>query len=143
MARILLAESNRQIREFIAGILVDFGHDVRTCADSVEAGACLVTGPIDFLVTDLVLRDSHGSILGIICAARGIPMITLTGREFHAGEAAGSRPRPLLEKPFRFADLQSVLNAVAALPGPTDTLDPKVTGSNRRRPRATQRPRSR
>jgi DNA-binding response OmpR family regulator len=120
MARILLAESNKQIREFIAGILVDFGHEVRTCGDSVEAGAYLTTGPVDFLVTDLVLRDSRGSILGIICAARGIPMITLTGREFHVDEAAGDRPTPLLEKPFRFADLQSVLNALAPLPGTTD-----------------------
>ncbi len=83
-----------------------------------------MTGPIDFLVTDLVLRDSHGSILGIICAARGIPMITLTGREFHAAEAAESRPTPLLEKPFRFADLKTVLNAVAAPPGPTDASTP-------------------
>jgi len=119
MARILLAESNRQIREFIAGILADFGHEVRACEDGIEAGACLVTGPIDFLVTDLVLRDSHGSVLGIICAARGIPMITLTGREFLSAEAAEDRPPPLLEKPFRFADLQSVLNAVAELPDAT------------------------
>jgi DNA-binding NtrC family response regulator len=125
MARILLAESNRQIREFIAGILVDFGHDVRACEDSIEAGACLVSGPIDFLVTDLVLRDSHGLILGIICAARGIPTITLTGREFNAAEAVEDRPTPLFEKPFRFADLQSVLNAVAVLPGPADTSAPE------------------
>lgn len=113
MAQILLAESDRRIREFIAGILGDFGHDVTTCRDGIEATACLGTGPIDILLTDLVLRDSEGATLSRNCAARGIPTITLTGREFRADQAERDRPPPLVEKPFRFADLQCVLDAVA------------------------------
>jgi DNA-binding NtrC family response regulator len=115
MARILLAESDRSIREFIAGILAEFGHDVRVCENGVDASVWLATVPIDVLVTDMVLDGDQGLILSKRCAALGIRAITLTGREFHADEAERDRPPPLLEKPFRFSDLQQVLNAVENL----------------------------
>jgi DNA-binding NtrC family response regulator len=117
MVQILLAESDRPIGQFIAGILTDFGYDVTLCQDGAEAAAVLASGPIDVLVTDLVLRDGEGSMLSGHCAARGIPTITLTGHEFHVGQAAQDRPPPLVEKPFRFDDLQTVLDAVAAYSG--------------------------
>jgi CheY-like chemotaxis protein len=116
MARVLLAESDRRIREFIAGILSDCGHAVAACADGVEATASL--GTVDVVVTDLVLRLGQGTIFGQNCAALGIPTITLSGHEFRPGQAAAERPPPLLEKPFRFADLQSVLGAVADYSSP-------------------------
>ena len=119
MAQILVAESDRQIREFIAGILRDFGHDVTACGDGTEAVALLAIGPIEVMVTDLVLRDDEGSTLSRHCAARGIPTITLTGHQFRIDQAARDRPPPLVDKPFRFDDLQSVLDAVAAYSGST------------------------
>ena len=113
MVHILLAESDKPIRQFMAGILTDFGHDVTVCQDGAEAAALLAIGPIDVLITDLVLRDGEGSTLSRHCVARGIPAITLTGHEFHIDQAAQDRPAPLVEKPFRIDDLQSVLDAVA------------------------------
>ena len=117
MAHIMLAESDRRIGQLIAGILTDFGHDVTLCQDGAEATARLAIGPIDVLVTDLVLRDGEGSMLSGHCAARGIPTITLTGHEFRFDQAARDRPPPLFEKPFRFDDLQSVVDAVAVYSG--------------------------
>jgi CheY-like chemotaxis protein len=119
MAQILLAEPDRPIRELIAGILTDFGHDVTACRDGAEATALLAIGPIDVLVTDLVLRDAEGATLSGHCLARGIPTVTLTGHEFHIDQAAQDRPPPLVEKPFRIDDLQSVLDAVAVYSGST------------------------
>ena len=113
MVQILLEESDRPIRQFMAGILTDFGHDVTVCQDGAEAAALLAIGKIDVLITDLVLRDGEGSTLSRHCVARGIPAITLTGHEFHIDQAAQDRPAPLVEKPFRIDDLQSVLEAVA------------------------------
>ena len=113
MVHILLAESDRPIRQFMAGILTDFGHDVTVCQDGAEAATLLAIGPIDVLITDLVLADGEGSTLGRHCAARGIPTITLTGHEFHLDQAVQDRPPPLIDKPFRIDDLQSVLDAVA------------------------------
>ena len=113
MAQILLAEPDRPIRDFIAGILTDFGHGVTVCRDGTEAAALLAIGPIDVLVTDLVLDDDKGSTLSRHCVARGIPTVTLTGHEFHIYQAEQDRPPMLVEKPFRFDDLQCVVDAVA------------------------------
>ena len=46
MARILLTEPDRAIREFIAGILTEFGHDVVASENIVEAEVWLATSPI-------------------------------------------------------------------------------------------------
>ncbi len=119
MANILVAESDRRIREFIAGILTDFGHDVTACQDGTEVVALLAIGPIDVLVTDLVLRNGKGVALCRHCAARGIPTITLTGHEFHVDQAVRDRPPPLVEKPFRLDDLQCLVDAVAVAAGST------------------------
>jgi DNA-binding NtrC family response regulator len=116
MAQILLAEPDRSIRNFIAGILSDFGHEVIGCQNCTEAAALLATGPIDVLVTDLVLNDGDGLTFGRDCLARGIPTITLIGHEF-GGDRAEQCPIALLEKPFRFDDLQSVLDAVTLVSG--------------------------
>jgi two-component system cell cycle response regulator CpdR len=114
MARILVAESDKAIREFIVGILAEVGHDVQACGNGIEASVWLASSAIDVLVTDMVLQGTQGLLLSKHCADLGIPTITLTGREFHADDARGERPLALLEKPFRFSDLQRVLNAVEA-----------------------------
>jgi CheY-like chemotaxis protein len=114
MARVLLAESDHRIREFIAGVLSDCGHAVEACANGVEASASLKGKAIDVVVTDLVLVRSQDGIFGRACAALGIPTITLSGREFRPDQAVAEWPLPFLEKPFRFADLQCVLDAIAA-----------------------------
>ena len=113
MAQILLAEPDRPIRDFIAGILMDFGHGVTSCGDGYEAAALLTIGPVDVLVTDLVLRDDEGSMLSRHCAAHGIPTITLTGHEYHLDRAQQDRPPLLIDRPFRLDDLQCVVDAVA------------------------------
>jgi DNA-binding NtrC family response regulator len=114
MARVLLAELDQRICEFLAGILADFGHEVITCRNGSEAKARLAIGPIDVLLSDLVLRDREGSQLDGYCAAHGIPAITLTGRELHDNQTTRERPICLLDKPFRFADLERVVEAVVA-----------------------------
>jgi CheY-like chemotaxis protein len=62
MVRVLLAESNKAIREFIAGILAECGHDVRACENGVEATVWLATSSIDVLVTDMALHGGQGLI---------------------------------------------------------------------------------
>jgi len=119
MAQILLAEPDRPIRDFIAGILSDFGHEVTVCENCTEAVGLLANGPIDVLVTDLVLGGGEASTLGGHCVARGIPTITLSGHEFHLDQAEQDRPLLLVDKPFRLDDLQCVIDAVALAAGST------------------------
>ncbi|MFZ3238687.1 MAG: hypothetical protein WA417_18235 [Stellaceae bacterium] len=114
MARILLAEPDQHVRRFIAGILADCGHAVETCSDSVEASLSLATRAIDVVVTDFVLGLAGGEAnLGRVCAALGIPTVTLTGSEIVPAQGVTERPAALREKPFRFGDLHNILDAVA------------------------------
>ena len=113
MAHILLAESDPRIRAFFAGILADCGHAVEICTDAVEATLSLATRSIDVVVSDLVLKTDDEAGLGRDCAALGIPAFTLSGRKYRPDLSLAERPPALLEKPFRFDDLQTVLDAVA------------------------------
>lgn len=118
MAIILLAEPDRQIRDFMAGILADCGHAVEACADGEEAISSLGARKVDVVVTDLMLSRELGPVFGANCAALGIPMVTLSGGEYRPGSAVATPSPKLLEKPFRFADLRCVLRAVASRSGP-------------------------
>lgn len=113
VARVLIAESDQHIREFFAGILADCGHAVETCADATEATTSLATRQIDVVVTDLVLEVGDETALVRNCAALGIPTFTLSGSKFRPGQSVAERPPALLQKPFRFDDLQTVLDAVS------------------------------
>jgi DNA-binding NtrC family response regulator len=114
MARVLLAESDQRIGDFIAGILAEFGHVVTMCTDPSEAGAKLAAAePIDVVVTDLLLPGGREAGLGSDWQSFDIPTITLTGHTFSVGQALPP-PLALIDKPFRFADLRSVVDAVAA-----------------------------
>ena len=117
VALILLAETDLHIRRFIAGILVDCGHAVVACADAAEAATSLSQRAVDVVVTDLILDDGEAARLGRDCAARGIPTVTLSGSRVRPGQSAATTPCGLIEKPFRFDDLRSVLDAVRAPSG--------------------------
>ena len=116
MAHILLVEPDRRIRDFVAGILSDCGHAVAACADGAAAAASLAIETVDLVVTDLVL-SREGSALRRRCAALGIAVVTLSGSAFRPGRRAAELLPPLVEKPFRFADLRSVLDAARFVPG--------------------------
>jgi CheY-like chemotaxis protein len=116
VALILLAETDLLIRRFITGILVDCGHAVVACADAAEAATSLSQRAVDVVVTDLILDRGEAARLGRDCAARGIPTVTLSGSRVRPGQSVAA-PRGLIEKPFRFDDLRSVLDAVRAPSG--------------------------
>lgn len=124
MSRILLAESDQRIRQFFAGILSDCGHVVETCADAVEARTSLTTHSIDAVVSDLVLESGHQTGLVRDCTALGIPTFTLSGNQFHPGLSLTDRPAAMLEKPFRFRDLHTVLEAVRRPPRSAQSQQP-------------------
>lgn len=131
MARILVAEGDRHIRRFVAGILSDCGHAVETCGDAVEAASSLATRAIDIVVTDLVLEFGGDTPLAHDCAARGIPTLSLSGNALLLPLKSVEQPRGLVEKPFRFGYLQRVIAAVAGQPEPARSGVPAPGGIGR------------
>ena len=69
--RVIVAESSRAIREFIAATLTAEGRIelVAACSDRTELETALASEPLDVLVTDVRLRPSHGDT-GIRIARR-------------------------------------------------------------------------
>ena len=123
MARVLVAEDDPATRRLIARILADFGHDVRERAEDGEARSWLSGGPVDVVVTDLVLRGDRGDRLARECKALGVAAVSLSGWAYRPGRGNGHKPPPLREKPFRVSDLKSVVDAVAAArPAPAPHL---------------------
>jgi DNA-binding NtrC family response regulator len=125
MARVLLAERDQRIGDFLAGILAEFGHEVATCADAIELSARLAGDAIDVVLTDFMLSDDRDPGFRRDCEARDIPAITLTGQLLSLDRSALA-PLPLIDKPFRFADLSSVVEAVAACTATVAARPPEI-----------------
>jgi DNA-binding response OmpR family regulator len=113
MARILVVEPDRRVRQFIAGILADFGHRVEQCGDANGARRWLRRAQFDVLATDLMLAESDADDLPAL--AGGAPVLTLSGRRFSPEERRHDRPAGLRDKPFRFADLTRLVGAIVLL----------------------------
>lgn len=111
MARVLVVEPDRRIRQFIAGILGDFGHQVEQCSGVAEARQRLQQSPFDVVASDLPLERDGGRGR----APPGSPeIVSLSGGSLHAVAAWREPPVRLHEKPFRFADLHNLVRAVGS-----------------------------
>ena len=110
MARVLVIEPDCGIRAFVAGILVDLGHDVQQCEGTAEACVHLETAVFDVLATDLVLHDRRSEAAGL---APHLPLTTLAGEMYCIDDTDANLPLPLRARPFRFADLHRLVAAIA------------------------------
>lgn len=110
MSRVLVVEPDRRIRNFIAGILRDFGHHVQQCRDAADAWQWLGAGRFDVIATDLVIDEDGRNFPDL---TQRVPVLTLSGRLF--GSTARDEPTTgLHDKPFRLADLRSLVAAIGA-----------------------------
>ena len=109
MSRVLVIEPDRRIRNFIAGILSDFGHHVQQCRDPADARRWLGRARFDVVATDLVLDDETGDFPDL---AQRVRVLTLSGRLFRSAFARHEQAARLNDKPFRLADLRSLVAAI-------------------------------
>lgn len=81
MARILVAEDDKAVREFVARALSHSGHDVVTADDGLEALARLETDEFDLLITDIVMPGLDGIALALKLAKErpSLPILMMTG----------------------------------------------------------------
>ncbi|MET1028405.1 MAG: response regulator [Dongiaceae bacterium] len=109
MARILVAEDDEQLRNFLVRVLERAGHRVEAAADGAHAGEALADESVDLLIADVTMPGLDGVELAKQ-VSRGNPdvkIMFITGfaavalQRGHAGNGTtGVAGLPALSKPF-------------------------------------------
>jgi DNA-binding NtrC family response regulator len=81
MARILIAEDDPQVRGMLRTTLERAGHEVREAGDGREALRVCAEGPVDIVVTDLIMPEMEGiaTIRALRQAHPGMKIIAMSG----------------------------------------------------------------
>lgn len=119
MGRILIAEDDSSMRQFLAMALRRAGHDVILCEDGQKAFDILRSSPDhpDLLLTDIVMPGMDGIELSKKVAALypDIKILFITGFAAVAAEqrkAQNVTPANILAKPFHLNDLTRQVEAL-------------------------------
>ena len=108
MARILLAEDDHSMREYLARALERVGYEVQSVGCGTEAVPLLENGHFDLLLTDIVMPEMDGIELAQKASAidPAIRVMFITGFAAVALQAGKTAPEAkLLSKPFHLKDL--------------------------------------
>lgn len=81
VARVLVAEDDTAVREFVCRALNHGGHEVETVDDGMAALTALNEQPFDLLLTDIVMPNLDGIALALKVAKEypDMPVLLMTG----------------------------------------------------------------
>jgi len=122
MARILVVDDQRDVRDVIKTLLEEGGHAVRLAAEGREALQMQATEPAEVVITDLHMPGMNG--LEMVRALRAqssvVKIIAMTGEDSYMAEtnlenSVINGADFTLTKPFRVHDM---LRAIASLLAP-------------------------
>jgi two-component system cell cycle response regulator CpdR len=108
MTRILLAEDEQAMREYLARALERSGYDVVSVDRGTEAAPLLENEHFDLLLTDIVMPEMDGIELARHCSrvSPRTEVMFITGFSGVALRAGQSMPQAkVLSKPFHLKDL--------------------------------------
>lgn len=118
MSRILLAEDDDSLRNFLARALERAGYEVRACPDGEAAITALDDGPYDLLLTDIVMPGVDGIEVARHAANRapGLRIMFITGFAAVALNPDNHAPSQakILSKPFHLRDLVNEVQRLLA-----------------------------
>lgn len=110
--RILVVEDEMLVAMNIEDMLLDLGHEVAGLASRLgPALALAVEGRFDAAMLDVNLDGEPSFPVADLLAGRGIPFLFATGYG-RQGIEERFRDRPILQKPFRAAELGAALAAL-------------------------------
>jgi len=113
MARILVAEDEATVREFVARALGLAGHHVTTAVDGGEALEALDKAAYDLLLTDIVMPVMDGIALALRVARDypGLPVLLMSGypKERQRAHNIDVLVHDVLAKPFTLDELQKAV----------------------------------
>ena len=119
--RVLLADDNADLRDYISRLLVDHGYEVEAAADGEAALASLRLQRPDILVTDVMMPRLDG--IGLLAAVRAdaslrdLPVVMLSARAGDDAKVAGldAGADDYLTKPFSARELLARVAANIAM----------------------------
>jgi CheY-like chemotaxis protein len=107
--RVLLVEDEMLVALLLETMLTDLGHRVAGPVARLEKGLEMAEREaIDVAVLDVNLNGSEVYPIAAALEARGIPFIFASGYG-SAGLCPAYRDRPVLQKPYRAADLKAAI----------------------------------
>ena len=118
MARILVAEDERAVREFVRRALVHRGHEVTLVEDGLAAERALNEGTFDLLLTDIVMPGMDGISLSLRVAREkpdvGILLMSGYSAERQRAHNLDELVHRVIPKPFTLRGIcTAVDNALA------------------------------
>ena len=115
--RILLAEDDIEMAEFVARGLDELGHNVVRTANGVDALHLATTEPFDLALVDRMLPEMDGvAVVRRLRAAQietPVLLLTALGRIEDRVEGLDAGADDYLVKPFAFSELAARINALA------------------------------
>lgn len=97
----------------IEDMLLDLGHEVAGIASRVEPALALAReGDFDLALLDVNLAGEPSFPIAAILRDRGLPFLFATGYGVK-GIIEEFRSRPVLQKPFRMADLDDAIQTIS------------------------------
>ena len=122
MAKLLIAENELAVREFIGRGLEQRGHKVTSAQDGSEAVEALKKGKFDLLLTDIDMPIMDGIALAL-SAGRDYPkmkIIIMSGHEHQIERAQGLSDLVyrVISKPFTIAKICEVVDDVISTKKP-------------------------
>lgn len=118
MARILIADDEAAVREYVARAVAHFGHEAVTANDGSKALEALASGNFDALIADIVMPVMDGIALALKCAAEypGLPVILMTGFSAEAQRAKNleSLVTAVIAKPFTIEEIGVAVSSALA-----------------------------
>jgi len=113
MARILVAEDERAVREFVCRALDQEGHTVTSVEDGLQALSQLAVKEFDLLLTDIVMPGMDGIALALKVARDQpeLPILLMSGYALERQRAHNLEAliHEVIAKPFT---LRQILDAV-------------------------------
>ncbi|MEN3973311.1 response regulator [Sphingomicrobium sp. XHP0235] len=115
MSKILLAEDDQSMREYLSRALTRVGYEVTAVTCGTEAVPFLESEKFDLLLTDIVMPEMDGIELAQKASAidPAIRVMFITGFAAVALEAGRTAPEAkLLSKPFHLKDLVAEVDRI-------------------------------
>jgi CheY-like chemotaxis protein len=114
--RVLVVEDEMLVAMNIEDMLLELGHEVAGLAGRLGPALALAKeARFDVAMLDVNLAGEASFPIADLLAERGIPFLFATGYG-RAGIEERFRGRPILQKPFRAAELGAALTALSSPP---------------------------